>query len=105
MKNLLKVEEACMVLLSIYLYTLLPYAWWLYVVLFLAPDISMLGYLINTMVGAFTYNFFHHKGVAILCYLLGIYIHFEPLQFLGLLLFGHSSFDRIMGYGLKYLND
>jgi hypothetical protein len=102
MKNLIRVEEALMLVLAVYLSTNLPYAWWWYWALFLAPDLGMIGYLVNTRVGAFTYNVLHHKGVAVILFLAGIYFSNEALQFTGLLLFGHSSFDRMLGYGLKY---
>ncbi len=102
MKAILKVEEVAQLVLAAYLAMQLPYAGWLYWALFLAPDLSMLGYLANTKVGAFTYNFFHHKAVAITVYIIGL-LAISPLwQFVGLLLFGHSAFDRIFGYGLKY---
>jgi hypothetical protein len=102
MKDLIRFEEALMLLLAAYLKTNLSYDWWLYWALFLAPDIGMIGYLVNTRVGAFTYNLFHHKGVAVILFLTGVYFSNEVLQFTGLLLFGHSSFDRMLGYGLKY---
>lgn len=102
MKNLIRLEEACVLALAIYLNTFLSFAPWLYWLLFLTPDIGMVGYLLNSRVGAFTYNLFHHKGIAIAFYLIGIHFSNEPLQFVGLLLFGHSSFDRMLGYGLKY---
>jgi hypothetical protein len=102
MKYILKTEEVMMLVLALILNSFLSYPWWLYWALFLTPDISMIGYLINTRIGAFSYNLFHHKGFAILLYLAGIYFSIETLQFIGLLLFGHSSFDRIMDYGLKY---
>lgn len=102
MKTLLRLEEAFMFLASIYLNTLLPYEWWLYWVLFLTPDLSFIAYAVNTKTGAFFYNLFHHKGIAIAIYILGLYTVSEPLQFVGLLLFGHSSMDRMFGYGLKY---
>src|SRR5687767_13401085 len=102
MKNLIRLEEAFMLMLAVYLKTHLSYEWWLYWVLFLTPDAGMLGYLINKKAGAFTYNLLHHKGVAIAFLLIGIYLGNEPLQFTGTLLFGHSSFDRMLGYGLKY---
>ena len=35
-------------------------------------------------------------------YIVGYYLHNENIQFAGLILFGHASMDRIMGYGLKY---
>lgn len=102
MKNLIKLEEAFMFALAVYLNTFLSFPGWLYWALFLTPDIGMIGYLINTRVGAFTYNLVHHKAVAIAIYVLGLYLQMESLQFTGLLLFGHSAFDRMLGYGLKY---
>ncbi|MEO8514497.1 MAG: DUF4260 domain-containing protein [Ignavibacteria bacterium] len=102
MKNILKLEEFGMLILALYLFSLLDFSWWLFALLFLAPDIGMLGYLANAKIGAFTYNIFHHKGIAVLLYLTGIYLNSPVLMFTGLLLFAHSSFDRILGYGLKY---
>ncbi|WP_420576538.1 DUF4260 domain-containing protein [Ekhidna sp.] len=102
MKNLLKVEELAMFLLSIYLFSLLDYAWWVFLLLILAPDIGMLGYLINTKVGALTYNIFHHKGIAILLLVFGWAAISEEIMLAGIILFGHSSMDRIFGYGLKF---
>jgi hypothetical protein len=102
MKNALKLEELGMFLLSIYLFSQLHFSWWIFPLLILTPDISALGYLINNKAGAVLYNIFHHKGIAILVYLSGIYLHNEGLQLTGLILFGHSSMDRIFGYGLKY---
>jgi len=102
MKNLIKLEEAGMLALAIYLNSFLSYAGWVYWALFLTPDIGMIGYTINTRVGAVTYNLFHHKGLAIIIYIAGLYLNMEPLQLAGLLLFGHSAFDRLLGYGLKH---
>ena len=63
----------------------------------------MLGYLINSRTGAVVYNVFHHKGIAIIIYVLGIYYENSLLQLIGVILFSHASFDRVFGYGLKYL--
>ena len=105
MKNTLRLEELGLLALSIYLNTLLPYSWWVFWAWFLAPDLSMVGYLINTRVGAVCYNIAHHKAVAVLVYIAGIYLQKPELQFAGVVLLGHSSFDRILGYGLKYNDD
>jgi hypothetical protein len=105
MKNLLRIEELLTLVLAVYLNSLLPFAWWLYWVLFLLPDISMIGYLVNARYGAITYNFVHHKGIAIAVYLAGIATALPVLQFTGLLLLGHSAFDRMLGYGMKYSDD
>ncbi|HVF95685.1 MAG TPA: DUF4260 domain-containing protein, partial [Flavisolibacter sp.] len=71
-------------------------------ILFFAPDISMLGYLLNARTGAALYNLFHHKGIAVVIAAAGFWFKIEALIALGTLLFAHASFDRIMGYGLKY---
>lgn len=102
MKFTLKSEEAIQLAFAVYLNTFLPYEAWWYWVFFLTPDIGMIGYLVNTRVGAFTYNLLHHKGVALVIYIIGLSISSDALQFTGLLLFGHSAFDRMLGYGLKY---
>lgn len=104
MKNTLRIEEFAMFVLSIFAFNLLHFAWWWYLILFLLPDIGFLGYLINTKIGALSYNLLHHKGVAILIYLLGFYLSNEYLKLTGIILFGHASFDRILGYGLKYFS-
>lgn len=88
--------------LGIFMYGLLGYPWWLFLVLLLTPDVGMLGYLVNEKVGANTYNLFHHKGIAILLYFLGMYLSLPIIQMVGVILFAHSSMDRIFGYGLKY---
>ena len=103
MKSLLKLEELSMFLLGIYLFSLLNYAWWWFPVLILLPDIGMLGYLMNEKMGSYTYNIFHHKGLAILIFLMGkLIFHSEILSLIGIILFSHAALDRIFGYGLKY---
>ena len=74
-------------------------------ILFLSPDISMPGYVINKKAGAFTYNVFHHKGLAIVIAATGFFTNSHIIMLTGILLFAHSSFDRAMGYGLKYEDD
>lgn len=102
MKNVLKLEELAMLILSIVLFTQLHFTWWWFLVLFLAPDISMMGYLINTKIGAYSYNIFHHKAVGIAIGLAGFYLHTEMYMLAGIIIFGHSSFDRMLGFGLKH---
>jgi hypothetical protein len=105
MKTLLRTEELFQLVLCIYLNTFLPFSWWWYWVWFLSPDIGFIGYAINTRVGAFTYNLLHYKGLGISLYIIGLLTTNHELQFAGLLLFGHSAFDRMLGYGLKYTDD
>ena len=102
MQTTLKIEELFMFILGIFMFNQLDFNWWWFIVLILTPDISMLGYIINTRIGALLYNVFHHKGIAILTYFIGFYIQNEILQLIGIILFSHASFDRIFGYGLKF---
>jgi Domain of unknown function (DUF4260) len=106
MKNTIKLEEFAMAGIAIYYLTTLHVGinqWW-YILLFFAPDISMLGYLFGKKAGAISYNLFHHKLFAIAFLVGGILLQNNYLLLTGILLFGHSSFDRIMGYGLKYFD-
>ena len=102
MLTILKIEELAMFGLGIYLFSLLPYEWWWFLVLLLAPDIGMVGYLFGNKTGALTYNLFHHKGIAIAIYLGGTYLSMSIVQLVGTMLFAHAAFDRVLGYGLKY---
>jgi MFS family permease len=102
MKTTLKLEELAMLLLGIYVFGFLPYAWWWFLLLFLAPDLGMIGYAFGNKAGAFVYNLFHHKGFAIGIYLAGFFFLVPVLQLIGVILFSHAAFDRLLGYGLKY---
>ncbi|MFP5437327.1 MAG: DUF4260 domain-containing protein [Bacteroidia bacterium] len=102
MKQLIQLEEAALFALGIYGFSLLPFAWWWFLVLILVPDFSMMGYLAGHRVGAWAYNLFHHRGIAVAIYLLGWYTSNPYAQLAGVILFAHSSMDRMFGYGLKY---
>ena len=100
-KTFIKLEELTLVVLSFYLFLALDYAWWWFPLLFFVPDASLIGYLINSKVGTVTYNFIHHKALAILLYLLGGFSQLPALQLAGLVMFGHSSLDRALGFELQ----
>ncbi len=102
MKTTLKIEELAQFILGIFLFLQLDYAWWWFLVLLLTPDLGMMGYLINPKIGAFIYNFFHNKAIAIFIGLCGFYFDNSLLILIGVILFSHAAFDRIFGYGLKY---
>ncbi len=104
MKYLLRAEEAaCLALAILAIYfqpIILP--GWLWPLVFLSPDLSMLGYLLNAKAGAWTYNLIHHKALAAGCMIAGYFLPLPWLLFVGLVLFAHACFDRMLGYGLKY---
>lgn len=101
----MKLEEFGMFCLGIFLFSQLNLAWYWFFILLLLPDIGMIGFLINPKIGSYTYNLLHHKAVAIAVLLLGIYFDKNILLLAGIIMFSHSSLDRILGYGLKYQDE
>ncbi len=65
----------------------------------------MVGYMINSKVGAITYNLLHHRFIGAVVLALGYFIQNPYLVLAGIILLAHSSFDRALGYGLKYPDD
>jgi hypothetical protein len=113
MKTLLKLEEITQFLACLLLLVMNGVPWWAYLLLVLGPDIGMLGYLVNTRVGAVTYNLLHHKGIALMVAAIALGSDFmtlalatpdvsQVLLLTAIILYGHSSLDRIFGYGLKF---
>ena len=102
MKLILQWEELALFVLSAYTLYDMHVQWWVYLLLFLGPDISMLGYAAGNRAGAISYNLFHHKGIAVVFFIAGWLSGIWVLQVIGIVLFGHSCMDRIFGYGLKY---
>jgi hypothetical protein len=102
MRLLLNLEDFAEFLFAIFIFSYLDFAWWWFPALLLLPDLSMIGYVFNTKVGAVLYNFFHHKGLGIAVGIAGSMMFNESLLFAGTILFGHSAMDRCFGYGLKY---
>jgi len=103
MKYLVQVEYLVPFILSVVFLNMLPihFSWWAWILIFLAPDLSMIGYVVNNKVGAFTYNLFHHQLIAVLVFCVGMLINQTYVEMAGLVLLGHSSLDRVLGYGLK----
>lgn len=102
MKTSLKLEELAFFILSLVVYSRLGTSWGLFALLLFAPDLSMVGYLAGTKAGALVYNVFHHRGLALLVFALGEYYGLSGLSLAGVILFAHSSLDRVLGYGLKF---
>lgn len=104
MRNLLKTEEAGLFLLSIFLFSQLGFSWWVYLLLIITPDAGMVGYLVSPGVGAVTYNATHHRGLASGLIMVGALSSSPVVSLAGIIMLGHSSLDRVFGYGLKYMD-
>jgi len=77
-----------------------PWPW--FVVLLLAPDIVMIGYLRGPHAGAITYNIAHNWATGGVVIGLGLALNVPGLVLAGVLLVAHTGMDRTLGYGLKY---
>jgi hypothetical protein len=80
----------------------LGFPWWLPFALFLAWDLSALGYLVGPRIGAFGYNLVHNYGVAAVA---GAIAAFTSTPWLGAVALAwafHVGVDRALGYGLKH---
>jgi hypothetical protein len=83
-------------------YRALGGGWLMFGLLFLVPDLSMLGYLINRSLGAACYNAGHSYLSPGLLALVGLGLC-SPIPYsLALIWVSHIGFDRLLGYGLKY---
>jgi len=104
-KNVLKLESLGLLILFTALYFhAFPGSWGVFLALFFVPDISVLLFLISNKSGAIAYNIFHHQGLLAGLLLVGYYVRNDGLIRVGLIFLAHSTFDRVAGYGLKYLD-
>ena len=101
-KILLRLEGAALLGVSVLLYARLDRSWWLFVILLLAPDIGMLGYVRGTRVGAVAYNLFHSYLAPAALAMVGVIAEDHLTISLALIWFAHIGLDRALGYGLKY---
>lgn len=75
---------------------------WLFALLALAPDLSMLVYLGGPRLGSRGYNIAHTYAAPLALAGLGLWLA-SPLAVLGAVVWaGHVGADRALGYGLKY---
>ncbi len=99
---LLRLEGVALFVSSVVLYRHIHASWIVFAVLFLSPDLFMVGYLLSSRVGAAVYNIAHTLIAPLI--VLGV-VHFarQPggLPYVAIWI-AHIGFDRMQGYGLKY---
>jgi len=104
LNSLLRLEWLAVLAASLVAYWMSGFSWWLFALLILAPDLSMLGYLGGPRVGALIYNAVHTliaPAPALLA--AAAWLWTSPLSTaLALILLAHIAADRALGYGLKY---
>jgi hypothetical protein len=87
---------------AVLIYFRAGYSWQEFALLFLVPDLSMLGYLAGPRFGAFAYNAAHsYVGPAAVA-IFGLATNAALLLPIALIWGAHIGFDRMLGFGLKY---
>lgn len=98
----LHIQGAAILAIGIIAYAALGLKWWLFGVLILAPDLSMLGYLANRRIGSIVYNIGHSflwpAAFIIAAWPLGSPI----LLSVGIIWACHLGMDHLFGYGYKF---
>jgi hypothetical protein len=100
---ILRLEGAALLIASVYLYSKTGMAWWLFVVLVLAPDLSLAAYIFGgPRIGGIVYNAAHSLIGPLALGLGGFLLPSFDLIALALIWLAHIGGDRMLGYGLKY---
>lgn len=99
----LRLEGLAVLATVLAVYFALGGGWGFLLLLFLAPDLSMLGYLGGPRIGALSYNTFHSYALPLGLFLSAWWLlAAEPLLLGALVWIAHVGFDRMLGYGLKH---
>jgi hypothetical protein len=99
---LLRIEGASVFALSLFLYHSTGAHWWIFALVFLWPDLFMLGYAVSVWLGSSLYNLVHTYFLPLALAGVAVFGHkTETLPF-AFIWFAHIGFDRALGYGLKY---
>ena len=84
------------------LYGLWDGSWWIYAILFLAPDLSFAAYLAGPKAGAAVYNAAHSYLAPVTLMTVGLAMAAPLTLSLAMIWLAHIGIDRALGYGLKY---
>ncbi|MFB6251027.1 MAG: DUF4260 family protein [Halobellus sp.] len=100
-RTVLRIEGAAALAVALGGYYLSGGPLWLLLVLALAPDLSMLGYLSGPRIGSLVYNFAHTYTVPTVVGAVGYGVGEPTVILVALVWIGHIGADRLVGYGLK----
>ena len=99
---LLRLEGLVVAAATAALYARTGASWWLFAALWLAPDLSMLGYLGRPCRAARIYNAFHTYLIPGLLVLIASLLRAPDVFAVALIWANHIGVDRLLGFGLKY---
>ena len=86
--------------MSVLLYWINGTSWILFALLFLAPDLSLLGYVVGPRVGA-AYNAFHAYPLPAILAAIGLLGGSTLAVGVALIWLAHIGMDRTLGFGLR----
>lgn len=101
-RRLLHLEGLAVAAASLALYFDAGHGWLLLVVVILAPDLSLLGYLGGPRLGALAYDAVHTYAGPVALGAVGVLGGYDLAVQLALVWLAHIGLDRLLGYGLKY---
>jgi hypothetical protein len=101
-KVLLRAEGWLILTVSFTAYHELNGNWLFFFLLFLWPDLFMLGYLLNVRLGASLYNLAHTEVGPLFLGSVAAVGHWHNTLLFAIIWLAHIGFDRTLGYGLKY---
>ena len=101
-RRLLRLEGLAVLVAALALYFDSGYGWLALLVLFLAPDVSMLAYLGGPGIGALGYDVVHTYALPVALGVAGVLAGAGTATQLALIWLAHLGLDRFVGYGLKY---
>lgn len=78
-------------------------SWLLYALLFFVPDISFAAYAAGPRFGSAIYNALHTTIGPVLLMIGGFFLQSSLVMGIGAIWAAHVGFDRMLGYGLKYV--
>jgi len=101
-RTLLRLEGLVVLAGAVIAYQQVGAGWGAFALLFLLPDLSLLGYLRDARTGALLYNAAHSTLGPAALIAIGATAAQPVALALGLVWTAHIGFDRLLGYGLKY---
>jgi len=102
LRTMLRLEGLTLFVGMTLLYAVWGGSWWIYAVLFLAPDLSFAGYLSGPRVGAIVYNAAHSYMAPVTLMVTGFAMAAPLTLSIAMIWMAHIGIDRALGYGLKY---
>lgn len=101
-RHLIRIEGLVIFGAATTAYYFLDGSLWLYLLLFFAPDLGMIGYLANPNVGSWTYNVVHTYVFPVGLFGIGTWQAMPLVMLVATIWMAHIGFDRALAYGLKF---